>query len=317
MSSSPVPKSSDEPPQNASSVFDFLYNDSERVASFLGQFDPSGHLTGFKKLLNAGEATTSSSDISGTGNVGVLKGGMKATNSTLEDHRRGSESTFDPLWSNALAFLDHLEANKLIEREIWNARIGQFVLLKGYLTVLDVSMLKAAWKLPSVQAAIKSGTEPTSQSQGNRQQRRANGGHKQPSPPNETDLALELIGIMPHLVQARLLGERFYAWGSLKEEGLVTSAGDLLLKHGMRIGGEWAMLGILDAFPDVGIKDAPESDPSMGVASLMLSHLGPAARLILGRPDIAHGVTPLLIFREVNAGPSPDTEQHVSPHPAS
>jgi hypothetical protein len=312
MSSLLDPKSNAEQRPTANSVFDFLYNDSDRVASFLGQFDPSGHLTGLKKLLSVGEASSSSSDISGTGNVGVLKGGMKATNVAGEDYRRGSESTYDPLWANALAFLEHLHTHNMIERDLWGARIGQFVLVKGYLTVLDVSMLKAAWTLPSVQAMIRAGAEPEFPAANRQQRRAAGGGQKQPSQTTEVDLALELLGIMPHLVQARLLGDSFYAWGSLKEDRLITSAGDLLLKHGIRVQGEWAMLGILDAHPQLGAAgDAPETDHVLGVASAVLSHLAPAARTLLGRPDIAHGVTPLLIFREVNpdeVAPTPESD---------
>lgn len=301
MSSSLEPKSNVERQQSANSVFDFLYNDTDRVASFLSQFDPNGHLIGLKKLLSAGESNTSTSDMSGGANIGVMKGGMKAANAIGEDYRRGSEITYNPLWANALTFLEHLDEHNLIERDIWNARIGQFVLVKGWLTVLAVEMLRAAWQLPTVQAAIKSGANAPD-NQGNRQQRRAEGNQKKTTQPTEIDLAIELLGVMPHLVQARLLGKNFYAWGSLKEEHMVTTAGDLLLKHGTRLQGQWAVLGILDAFPDEGSPlKAPETDNTMGVASAVLSHIGPAARTLLGRPDVAHGVTPLLIFREINA----------------
>lgn len=291
-------KSEVGPPKSANSVFDFLYQDSERVASFLSQFEPNGHLTNLKQTLGASEAATSSTALHGAGTAGIVKGGMNATSTAADTTTNSAERNYDPLWSNALRLLEHLEAFNLIERNIWNANIGQFVLVKGILSVLDVAMLKAAWSLPSVKKAMKAGIQE--QAEGTRQQRRSSDRQPKKTTPEEDglELAVELLGILPHMVQARFVGDDYFAWCTLRQERLLTSSGDLLLKHGMHLSGEWAAIGILDAQPQA--VEAPEPDASLGVASAFLSHLAVPTRAVLGRPEMAHGITPLLIFRQVS-----------------
>lgn len=48
--------------------------------------------------------------------------------------------TYDPLWANALAFLDYLEQKSLLSRDIATARIGQFVLTSGELHVSSTAL---------------------------------------------------------------------------------------------------------------------------------------------------------------------------------
>jgi len=57
---------------------------------------------------------------------------------------------YDPFWTNALTFLDFLEVRELITRDISKARIGKIVELTGKLTVLDFSLMKSAWDVPSI-----------------------------------------------------------------------------------------------------------------------------------------------------------------------
>ena len=79
--------------------------------------------------------------------------------------------------------------------------------------------------------------------------------------------------------------------------------------------GDWHLLGILDALPGAG----PDPDNPRGLSKAeqavtdlagsdigsLTARISTAARKMLGRPDHAWGVSPLLIFREAS-GPGPD-----------
>lgn len=282
------------------SVFDFLYYDSQRVGSFLAQFDPNGLLQSLKQAASVGEGRGAKHTLRGGASLGVadLRGVAEQTEN--QDTREGAERTFDPLWTNARAFLDLLAQRELVQRDVTTARMGQFVLARGRLTVLDNTLLAGAWKLDTIKEAMLSGAEEDAELTGNRQQRRAaSKGGKPKKEASPIEMALELLTILPHAVQARITGDET-VWCSLKLDGLVTSPSDLILKHGVEIPGEWAMLGILDAMPDpLDQSDPDPNDMTHGIAAMLITLLAPPTRTLLGRPGYAYGMTPLLIFREV------------------
>ena len=122
--------------------------------------------------------------------------------------------------------------------------------------------------------------------------------------PSEADLALELLPLFPHAVQATLVGNNFRVWTSLTEANIVGLASDLILKHGVVIPGQWHMLGVLDALTDAGGAPTPSNDtaaimagtPIGGLAAMMATGI----RQFFGRPATSFGMTPLLIFRAVS-----------------
>ncbi|MBC7160115.1 MAG: hypothetical protein H5U21_08725, partial [Porphyrobacter sp.] len=140
------------------SVFDFLYHDHRRIASFLSQFDVNGLLTG----LTQGEGVTKGAKRSkrlGVGAQAPLVGGG-SLDFEIGPGEAGSqtlERIYDPFWVNARQFLDVLTERDMIQRDISAANMGEFVLAKGFLSVLDLVMFKEAWKLPSLQRMIKAG----------------------------------------------------------------------------------------------------------------------------------------------------------------
>jgi hypothetical protein len=286
----------------ADSVFDFLYQDRERVGVFLAQLDKDGLLQSYKRSVQAAEGRSSKFTAGGGANVGVanLKGATE--DAETESAQEGSERTYDPIWTNALSLLDLLEQRGMTRRGARDAHFGEVVLVQGTLHVLDITMLKGAWELPSVRAMILSGVEnePVGD-QSNRHQRRSS--PRQPpknAAPDPISLALDLLGLLPHSVQARIESLDEVVWASLKKEGLVTPSTDLTLNHGVQIPGKWAMIGVLDARPDVlNTEVDAASQLTNGVAATMLSALAPATRLTLGRPAHAFGMTPLLIFRQI------------------
>lgn len=298
-SEKPSSKGLDHPEKD--SVFDFLYHDPERIGSFLSQMDPSGHLRSYKRTLNVNDGTADAREGKITGNAVVLKSDTKFTTSSSTQAGEGSESTYDPIWTNARSFLDFLASWDFIQNDLTQANIGQFVLGSGNLSVLDFIMLKSMWKLPSMQHFIKNGA---SEPEGNRNERRSqNATHKTKAKPEPTemDLALEIMEVLPHSIQGRMSTQHGQVWTTLREECLVTSSSDLVLKHGLTLPGEWKMLGILDAYPDYSssVEDLPLSGGMSDILPTFLATLTPITRSILGRPESAYAMTPLLIFREV------------------
>ena len=264
-----------------SSVYDFLYHDPRRIASFLAQFTQYGHL----KSLSRSESTTEAASDKGvvTGSAGVpVVGSVSGSDETTasESVTEALTTTYDPLWANALALLDHLTQHRLIGRDITRASIGQFVLAHGGLDIVNLGTLRAAWDENPIRKLLTAG---------------AGGGKEQRA---VMEAGISFLRMLPHSIQAALRGENT-VWCCLQNDGMTTPADDLLLKHGIAVRGKWSLLGILDAVPD---SEAPADDlpPGAGdnVATLMRA-LAPVARQLLGRPPDHYGVTPLLIFREI------------------
>jgi hypothetical protein len=92
---------------------------------------------------------------------------------------------------------------------------------------------------------------------------------------------------------------------------LVGLSTDLVLKHGAYVPGKWRMLGVLDARPESEVDPANAgqlNNLEKAVANLagtpigrVTAQLSPQVRRLLGRPRLAFGMTPLLIFRGVSA----------------
>jgi hypothetical protein len=308
--------------QENDSVFDFLYHDARRVGSFLAQFDKSGHLQQVKQTESVGRTSSNKAGMSGSGGVPlVAQGAGSAEHSWARDGREGAERVYDPLWANALALLDFLTEADMIKRDIGRARIGGFVLFSGVLTIVDLSMMKGVWEIPVLKKSFTDGVALSINKQendlsGNRHERRLNQLKQNTEKKNsakelemQVDGILQLLKLLPHAVQARVTNENgTTVWSNLREDCLVISTADLALKHGPTISGEWNVLGILDAEPDVNI-DGPESPSRSQVLALAaladspfaqsMAHLSPFIRQ-LGRPATAHGITPILIFRKVS-----------------
>lgn len=280
------------------SVYDFLYCDTRRIGSFLAQFDVGGHLQqvtssesaskGYKRGYKVGLG--GGATLAGTGGNGEVNFERGPAEIGSEELQR----VYDPLWSNALSLLDFLEERHLIQRDIAEASIGNFVLSSGSLSISDLQLMHRTWQLPSVKKLMRSGVTPTGQ---NRQQRRAGAG--QPAP-DFLELFTDLVSILPHTIQASLTGDA-EIWCSLHQQGMTTDASDITLKHGTVIPGEWSVLGILDARPGA-MAPSDDLDFSDGeeMAIKMMTVIAPLAKNLLGRPPRCYGVTPLLLFREIS-----------------
>ncbi len=294
------------------SVYDFLYHDTARVASFLAQFDPSGHLTGVEQTDTAEQTSSDKTGGSVKGGVPTLLG----TSATYEGQSstrggEGSKRTYDPLWANARELLALL-ADRLV-RDLRQARMGQFVIATGSLSVLDLSLFKQIWSLETVRRSAMEEVGGVSSTQNRAERRRAGKAnqHRHGDADTNIDDLLKFIGAMPHLTQAVLsTSDNDQIWTTLREGSLIGSSSDLVLKHGMAVRGSWTIVGVLDATPEILPDGEVDEEVVQGQVTASQAMPGPFGdvmrelaiplRQALGRPFTHYGVTPLMIFREVS-----------------
>jgi hypothetical protein len=257
-----------------------------------------GNKRGFKITAGAG------TPLVGSGNVGF----------ETQPHDTGSESSeriYDPLWSNALTLLDYLEAAGLIGRDLARARLGQFVIASGDLTVLNASMLQKIFESANFQEQIIKQASNAFRKQWNTVPENAALNKADKAKAEATAVktmeenARVNAGILlhyPYSAQCTIIGSGFSVWSTLSGEGMVGTVTYLSLKHGTNIPGTWHLLGILDALPSlippqilIPITFIPEH---FDRTIMNFSNMG---RTLLGRKPEAYGMTALLLFREVSA----------------
>lgn len=317
MSKGPKTKSDEVlAPPESHSVYDFLYHDARRIGSYLAQFEASGLLQSVKQTIATEESEQS--EAGATAGASLLR--LASASGQFKDQagsvsRQGIEKQYDPFWTHAISLLTLLEQRGMIGRSLSAANIGQFVLVSGSLLVLDMPALKSAWAVPGVQKLLKAGMAQQGQPALNREQRRAQGHQgKERQISDELELAISFLSFMPHILQCRVIGNGVDVWCSLDEDSVVGKASDLTLKHGTLVQGTWSVLGVLDAYPDpTAVLNAGLADAVNAVVATPLGQISarfaPAARLLLGRPEHAFGLTPLLIFRQLGGegeGHSPE-----------
>ncbi|MCA1406130.1 hypothetical protein I6F26_21020 [Ensifer sp. IC3342] len=174
------------------------------------------------------------------------------------------------------------------------AGVGQFVRVSGSLQIHDLGALKSIWEIPAIKRQMGLG-----------QSKKGRG-----SAPgiNELEIGIEMVKVMPHGITARMASSGHSpveTWSTLAPEFITGSTSDLFLKHGARISGQWTMIGVLDAEPDlITTTNYSEEQNNFLFATNGLAHLldlvMPIARAFLGRPSGAYGITPLVIYREVS-----------------
>jgi hypothetical protein len=241
--------------QSIDSVYDFLYHDAQRVASFIAQFDRFGHL---QKVISEESATKGAKrgySLKLAGNVpipGAVESAEGSVTLGRDPGQSGSESLsreYDPLWTNALVLMDYLDERGLIVRDVTKAGIGQFVVVSGSLQILNAALIKPLLAQrnfvdTAVQSVIKRQLEilrakPEHKAMDQKQKAAI---EKELTKTQETGARVMLgyFPSMPHMAQCTVSGDGFSVWSTLKEAGLIGSADELALKHGHRDTGRMA-----------------------------------------------------------------------------
>lgn len=236
--------------RKSNSVYDFLYQDVRRVGSFLAQFEEHGVRQSIKSTEGTGRAQTVKGGATGTLGLPAVMGASAIVDvATTDDTKDIAEHTFDPLWSNSRRLLDYLSEHELIEKDLWEAKLGRFVLVSGTLSIIDTNILTTIFEDEDLQRAFC-------------EQVCRENGHEEGSPEAiETRRNINLVGRMPKAINLFIYRDGGNAWATLSNESLVTPAHDIAFKHGAAIRGTWSVLGVLDAWPDYRA-DATDDDPN-------------------------------------------------------
>jgi hypothetical protein len=276
-------------------VLDFLYHDARRVGSVLAQLDEAGLLTSVKRSESKSATNKVSGQTALEGKIPLV--GSASGNASLgrEASKTGQlERTFDPLWQNARSFVEYAQG---ITKDLSEASIGQIVSISGSITIIDFNFLKDFMANKSIMDSL---LEDKTSPEGNRQERRSH--QKYPKNRSSDPPISELFGLFPYKIQMTIEAD-VEAWCTISEEFLVTQASDIVLKYGGALDGNWSVIGILDAVPSVfsgeliGNLDFDDGVEAFGMK--LTKAMAPMARVLLGRPFSAYGITPLVVYREI------------------
>ena len=132
-----------------------------------------------------------------------------------------SERLYDPLWTNARALLDYLEGGGLINRDIATARIGQFVIASGDLSVLNAAGMAKTWVSTSLRDILLKTVENNTRAQFNTNPENA---QLNPSDKEKTEqivldnaknnalAALDNLQYYPHSITCTVTGNGISVW---------------------------------------------------------------------------------------------------------
>ena len=278
------------------SLFDLLYVDGRRIATYIAQLDPNGTLTGIKSTFSG----TTTLNAQGKLSAVVASGSIQGTDAATE----GTERQFDPLWVMPITLMNRLDELGFIHRGLSGASIGSLVLIRGICRLVDVATVKEMWPFIGRLLAVQAASETAPPPQGSRRERRARDRSRGATSPTEAPSATAIAALadmaqnLPHALEAHMLTTEGVAWATLNRDGMLTNSQDIALKHGSGLPGEWHMLAILDGMVGDQMEDIWEQLPTTEFAAAILQLLG-SIREVMGRPAGYFGVTPLVLFRTV------------------
>lgn len=272
-----------EPVAPRTLLYDFLYRDPVRVASYYAQLF-GGHLMAQE---NTSQKRTTT-DKSGGLMAGIAKGDYRSS-------QEGTDGTKDTIAPHDTIVCDLLV--RMAEQgrvgEAATARPGSIVRATGTLSLVDGSGIRAA--MAGVTAMLSA-----QQPRVNREHRRAKGNNN--PPPNESDIAPGIAGLSQLTFPSLFLlqsSELMY-YGTVKDVGLDEPVIAFLFKHG-----EQGLPGVTV----LGVKEGSEPFPSFSDESLLgpsRSIMGTVSRMMI--PPDGTAITPLVIYRTTGMF-SPDTRE--------
>ena len=188
------------------SVYDFFYHDARRVASFLAQFVEHGVPGAIKTSSGADESSAARKSGGGGGSLFGFAQAQAAVEKVVTGIQRDStERQYDPFWSNVVKFLEYIDDQKILNRNVLTSRLGQLVLVSGPLVLIDPVILKDLYNEPFFKQQIRSSQAVQILSS------HAAIGKEQNK---QTDFLLSILAKMPHTIQAHILPEPYSIWSS-------------------------------------------------------------------------------------------------------
>lgn len=273
-------------------ILDFLYADHERVASFLAQ------LTGGDGVLKEVSASANKSKDTRVGvaaGINLLGIGVKGSGSDSVHVQRDTRLVYDPLWNNSIRLVEAIQ-ERYQNDAIGVPRIGQLRLISGSLRVFDIGYLPELLKIPAMVSFIMKGADD----EDGESAISASGGDKL----QEAEAIQAYFSALPFGIQFLLDDGNDHFWFSLKRQFLSLYDLDIPLKFPQKISGNWTAIGIVDAAPDddsmEDIDELPEETRRhIPLFMKRLSMLAENTNDRFGRQDASFGLSPLMIYREL------------------
>jgi len=270
---------------------DFIYYDFQRIGSFISQIDEFGEIKETNVNFSSEKSrSTMPPEVDAKVSVGVVSTSAKLEKNQYERSvSKARFDSFDPHWRKANQFLDLIEAENFVQRDLNNTRTGQFLYARGTLEIMNMEFIKSILSQNSlVDALIGEATGNTAEKKIIRKNMKT---------------VMEIVKLMPFGISARIFGDIKTVWGSLRPDFLTIPIDDIPLHYGSTVHGSWGMIGITGAvshrFGETqDSSSSSESDPDY--LQVINRELANAARQMIGRKDAEVGVTPLLIFRELS-----------------
>ncbi|HKT86376.1 MAG TPA: hypothetical protein VJQ77_09850 [Novosphingobium sp.] len=269
---------------------DFLYSDHERVASFLAQLNGIG-------VLKSNEQTSSKSKNEGSKGSAKLPFADFGISSD-RDWSKEIRHQFDPLWINSKTLIEHVSDQQGFCSD--DLSLGKLTILSGTLLAYDLSSLTAMLQADAMTEFIAAGATDNTGFE-NRSKKAAEQIKK-----NQAEIVRHFLKGLPLGIGFILITEIGHFWFGVKKEYLSLYDLDIPLKFPAHVSGTWNVLGVIDALPHDHV-DAltPIIEKSIdglipGMVAHMLQLIGVTVGLF-GRPITAHGLSPLVIYRELHS----------------
>ena len=120
----------------------------------------------------------------------------------------------------------------------------------------------------------------------------------------DAELGLRIFGALDQPMIMVFRGEEGRLWSAVDPANVVGAASALHWKFGARIDGDWHVIGIVDCPPgqlswpleEQGRLFGPSEAPFQDGLITMMSEIGK----LIGRPSDCHGITPLVVLREIS-----------------
>lgn len=261
-------------------LYDFLYNDTRRIASFLSQVNELGYLQQVKESELSGSGFNNVKDRKIKVKIPtIINAELGAKVAPYEKEELNLEKTYDPLWMHAVNFLNYLENKKLLQKDIYQASLGQFVEVSGTVHLIDFEAFKEAFSSPTLfkNAGLKDkGVQQT---------------------------ISKIMNALPYSLQGHIIYQNDNTWFTLDKMFLTGQVSDIMLKYGYALNGIWKIIGILDVRPNEGINegntDTMSNDYIQNPSWYKLKEVINSFHSMLGRPENVASITPLLIYRNI------------------
>ena len=251
-------------------VYDFMYVDGPRIRSLISQLHDIGVLD---ELTETDEAEhTRSSHLGGTIGAKPIVSSEADKNSSRAT-REAQHRRYDVQYALPIDLIDMLEGEGLVTEKPNDFRFGSIARFTGAVHAMDLGIFEGSWgNLADMADGMKE--------------------------PGVAKAIGSMLSKMPPSIQAVLTNRGAKVWTNLLREHWLVPPTNFGLSHGTKIGGDWTVLGVVDALPDDPKKIEAIETPSTMMAGSM-DELMTALRQMMGRPSECFGFSPILVYRKV------------------